>query len=276
MIKSYFFDAVQSGGVYDRVYSSGDFSDYLDLLVGNGVFANPASNLQVSASSGMDVVVRAGSGWIDGRKIKNTADYTLTVDSSDVLLNRIDRVIFYVDYDAREMGIELLKGVSAVNAVAPSLTRTEQRYEMCLAEITINKQVTAISASMIRDTRADSSLCGYVAGLIDQIDATGLFDQFQAAFDEWFSDVQNSYQSRLLQKLVHRRVTTAESESTFNVVNYISSYAPSTDILEVYIEGLHLSPADYTLSSSGVVTLAVPITHTGTSITFVVLKNAIS
>ena len=33
-IEGMFFDAIESGGTYDREYSSGDFSRYLELIVG--------------------------------------------------------------------------------------------------------------------------------------------------------------------------------------------------------------------------------------------------
>ena len=54
-IKGYFFNAVESGGTYDRVYNAEDVTSYLDLIVGSGVFPNPSTNLQVRASTGMNV-----------------------------------------------------------------------------------------------------------------------------------------------------------------------------------------------------------------------------
>ena len=134
-IEGYFFNAIENEGTYDRIYNAEDFTSYLNQIVGNGVFPNPSTQLQVRASSGMNVIVGAGSGWINGHKIVNTADLTLTVTASDVLLNRIDRVIFYVDMDAREMGIEVKAGTLAATPVAPALVRNNSRYEMCLAQI---------------------------------------------------------------------------------------------------------------------------------------------
>ena len=180
-ITSYFFDAVLSGGVYDRTYSSGDFTSYLNLLVGNGVFPNPSTQLQVRASSGMNVIIGAGSGWINGHKMDNSADYTLTLDASDLVLDRIDRIIFYVDETSRDMGIDVLKGTINSTPVPPTLTRTNTRYEMCLADIYVKAQASAIALSDITDTRMDSTVCGYVQGLIQQIDTTTLWQQQQDA-----------------------------------------------------------------------------------------------
>lgn len=274
-IQSYFFNAVESGGVYDRVYNADDFCDYLDLLVGNGVFPNPSTNLQVmTANNGMNILVKAGSGWINGHKMVNTSDLTISIDAADVLLNRIDRVIFYVDNTIRDMGIEVLKGTLAQNPVAPELTRTAERFEMSLATIAVNKQITSITQSLITDTRGISSVCGFVQGLIQQIDTTTLFAQFQSAFESWFADVKEQFvaDATVVHKLNYVYTTTQEQESIFDVTNYIPNYAYTTDILEIRINGLCLTTDEYTQNGS-TITLNLPIAKIGTVIEFVVYKS---
>lgn len=272
-IQSYFFNAVEDGGVYDRIYNAEDVTSYLDKLVGNGVFPTPATQLQVRASTGMNVVVGSGQGWIDGHKIINTADLPLSIAASDVLLNRIDAVIFYVDYTTRTMGIEVLTGTAATTPIAPTLTRNANRYEMCLAQIAVNAQVSAITASMITDTRGISELCGYVQGLIQQLSTTGLFMQWEAAFDDWFDQVKDTLAAvTLLQKLEQIFTTTSATVSTFDVTDYIPSYKYSIDILEVYVNGLRLDENEYSLSQS-TVALTTPITHAGTEVALVVYKS---
>ena len=272
-INSYFFNAVLSGGVYDRIYNAEDVTSYLDLLVGNGVFPNPSTNLQVRASTGMNVIVGAGAGWINGHKMVNTADLTLVIDSADVVLNRIDDVIFYVDLTTRTMGIDVLKGTAASTPVAPTLTRTANRYEMCLAQIAVNKQVSAITASMITDTRGNSNLCGFVQGLIQQLDTTTLFQQWQAGFDDWFDEVRDELSTAtLLRKFEGNYVTVTENESTFNVQTYVPQYAYALDVLEVRINGLTLTTNEYTRNGN-IVTLVTPIEETGTPISFTVYKS---
>ena len=269
-VNGYFFNAVLSEGVYDRIYNAEDMTSYLNQLVGNGVFPNPSTQLQVRAGSGMNVIVGAGSGWINGHKMVNTADLTLAVTASDVVLNRIDAVIFYVDFTTRSMGITIKTGTLASSPVAPSLTRSTNRYEMCLARITVNKQVTAITTAMITDTRANSSLCGIVQGLIHQIDTTTLWQQQQAKFDEWLDGVQTQFDEfKAFRKLEGIRVTINANESTFNVKTLIPQYAFAYDILEVYINGFHLNGNEYTLSNN-VVTLERPIEKAGAVVDFIV------
>ena len=269
-INGYFFNAVLSDGVYDRIYNAEDMTSYLDQLVGNGVFPNPSSQLQVRASSGMTVIVGAGSGWINGHKMVNTADLTLTLDASDVVLNRIDAIIFYVDFTTRSMGISVKKGTIASTPVAPTLTRSNNRYEMCLAQISVPKQATAITASMITDTRGNSNLCGFVQGLIQQIDTTTLWEQQQAQFDEWMDAVEDQFNDfKTFKKLEGVYVTQAANEVSFTVTDYVPQYAFAYDILEVYINGFHLNANEYTISNN-VVTLEMPISQVGAVIDFIV------
>jgi len=272
-IQSYFFNAVESGGVYDRVYNAEDMTSYLDLLVGNGVFPNPSTSLQVRASSGMNIVVGAGAGWINGHKMVNTADMTLAVTASDVLLNRIDAVIFYVDFNTRSMGIEIKAGTVAQNPVAPTLQQDSSRFELCLAQISVAKQITAITASMITDTRGNSNLCGFVQGLIQQVDTTTLFQQWQAAFDEWFAAAKEQFQQgKVFKKLEGIQVTTQPDAAVFDVKSLIPHYSYQYDILEVYINGIHLNGNEYTITNN-IVVLETPIEEAGATVTFVVYQS---
>lgn len=272
-INYYFFNAVESGGVYDREYNAEDVTSYLKGLVGSGVFPDPSTSLQVSASTGMTVNVGAGMGWINGHKIENTATLQLTLDASDVLLDRIDDIIFYVDHTAREMGIEIKKGTLSATPVAPTLQRDSDRWEMCLAQIRINHQIAAITAGMITDTRGNSSLCGYVQGLIQQIDTTTLWEQQQAEFDDWFAAVQSQLQTALaIRRLEAVYQTINSNEDTFTVTDYIPTYDYIYDILDLYINGLHLTPDEYT-NTFGEITLATPIVSPGAVVTFAVTQG---
>ena len=272
-INSYFFNAVLNGSTYDRTYTANDFTSYLKELVSNGVFINESNNLQVVSSSGMRAIVKPGSGWIDGHKLDNTADYVVNFDSSDVLLDRIDRVIFYTDSVERAMGIKVLKGTPATNPVAPTLTRNETRYEMALASVLIKKQATSITTANITDTRHDKAVCGVVKGLIEEIDTTSIFNQYNDAFNSWFNNVKTELStSTLLRKYESTYNTTTLNESQFDVLNYIVNFNYNLDILDVYVNGQRLNTSEYVINES-VVTLALPIDIIGTPITFVVYKS---
>ena len=197
-IKSYFYNAIKKDdGTFDRVYNAEDLTTYLELLIGDGVFVNPSTNMQVVENNGMNIIVKEGSGWIKGHKIKNTADLILNVDSADVLLNRVDRVVFACDYANREMSIYIKKGENAQNPIAPELQRDSSKYEMSLAEIMIAKQAKAIYQQNIRDTRSNSDVCGWVAGLITQLDTCTLFNQWTSAFDNTIKITEKEFNDLL-------------------------------------------------------------------------------
>lgn len=282
-IEGYFFDAVKTGDTYDRTYSAGDFTSYLDLLVGNGVFPNPSTNLQVIANNTMGCIVKTGAGWIKGHKIKNTADLPLRFNTSDITLNRIDSVVFYVDYINREMGIGVKEGVKGINVKAPDLQRDATRYEMCLANVFIDKQVTEITQSNIVDTRGLTSRCGWVKGLIEQVDTETLFIQWQDAYEKAIKDNENKYKEWFEQ--VKEHVASIATVKTYKKIYQtgikgektipvgIPQYNYALDILEVYINGLRLNSNEYTCSGDSIV-LNRAIYKIGTPIEFVVYKTA--
>lgn len=262
-INGYFFNAINSDGVYDRTYSAQDMCSYLNQIVGNGVFPNPSTQLQARAGSGMQIIVAAGQGWIDGHKIINTADFSIDIAAADALLNRIDRLIFYCDYVNREMGIEVLTGQTAVTPTAPALTRNQSRYEMSLATITVNKQVTSIINAMITDTRADSSVCGWATGVIEQVDTSTLFQQWQTAYSDYYASIKqqlDDFMETLTQELkvntyiqeYKKYVTLTASSSKIIPLNMTGYTYEESDIMFVIINGLvGVDTVDYLLDTRG-------------------------
>lgn len=191
MERSSFFNAVLSGETYDRIYTAEDYARYFGSFIGNGVFPTPSTNLQVVAdSTSMDIVLKAGKGWINGYFYENTEDLTLNVPVADGVLNRIDRVVLRLDFINREIKAYVKKGTFASSPVAPSLVRNSDMYELGLADIKINKGVTKIVQADITDLRQNNNYCGLVAGVLKQIDTTDLFKQFQSTFDIWFEHVK--------------------------------------------------------------------------------------
>lgn len=210
MIQSGFFNSVNG----DRRYNADFFARFFGTLIGNGVFPNPSTGLQVYESSNMTVTVKPGKGWINGYFIISDSEYNLTLDTADGVLNRIDRIVMRLDFASREIKIAVKKGTFASSPVAPTLQRDADAYELALADIYVGKGVTAITQSNINDQRLNTSVCGIVKGLIDQVDTTTIFNQYQAwyqqvtgstqaeidawqaqqeqAFNDWFATVQNT------------------------------------------------------------------------------------
>ena len=258
-IKGLFFDAIKSGETYDRTYDSEDFCSWLDRIVGNGVFPNPSTSLQVKADSGMQVLIQAGQGWIKGHKLFNTADVPVQIDPANALLDRYDRIVFYCDWTLREMGFATLTGTPAATPLVPDLTRTATRYEMSLAVISVRKQTTVITNANITDTRADTEVCGWVTGLIEQVDTSTLFQQWQYAYSSYFDEIVsqvNDFVQTLTDTLrvntylmeFNKRVSGYYSNTTITIPLDMNDYTyEPDDVILVFINGLKANNYDYQL-----------------------------
>ncbi len=202
-----FFNAELAGsGRYDRVYAAEQFAEYFSLFVKNGVFPTPATQLQVTANSpaNMRVYVNSGYGWINGYYAKNSGPYPIAIQAAHGSLSRIDAVVLRWVNASRWIELAVKKGTAAANPATPTLQRDANIYELMLATITIPAGTTAITQSMITDMRPNESLCGWVTGAVQNIDATNLFAQYDAAFHEWFNDVQSQLEGDVATNLLNR------------------------------------------------------------------------
>lgn len=175
---------------HDRKYSAEDWAAYFALFIGNGVFYSSADKLKVTASEGMSLKVTKGAGFIAGRMYMLEADTTITLDTADGALNRIDRIVLRCDYAARQINIAVKKGEYSASPAAPELTRDADAYELALADVYVSAGVVAITAGKITDQRLNTSLCGIVTGLVEQADTQEIFDEFYAYLQEFKQTTQ--------------------------------------------------------------------------------------
>jgi hypothetical protein len=165
MEKSGFFNS--SGG--DRVYSATDFAAYFGKLVSNGIFYAAPTNLQVTPDSGMAVSVVAGSAWINGYSYENTDALTINLATASGVNPRIDRVVVRFSAVERRIYLAVLTGTPAETPTAPALTRSNDTYELGLADILVPKGSVTISAINLTDTRLNTALCGLVNSLVTAV-----------------------------------------------------------------------------------------------------------
>ena len=222
---SFFNAEVDTSGNYDRTYLAEDIASYFASFVGNGVYANSADNLKVVPSDAMTVAVKAGKGWIKGYYYENDSDLEFPLDNADGAKGRIDSVVLRLDLTNRYLRVFVKKGALATNPVAPTLTRNADVYELQLATIAVPAGATAIAEAQITDTRFNSAVCGVVAGVIEQIDATNLFSQYDDAFNTWFESAKGILNSDTAIQLSNRidTVDTAVSQASSVFINNQSS-----------------------------------------------------
>ena len=82
---------------------------------------------------------------------------------------RIDRVVVRWDAVERKISTMVLTGTAAASPTAPSLTRSDNIYELALADIAVAAGAVSLAAGDITDRRLDTALCGTVNSLITAV-----------------------------------------------------------------------------------------------------------
>lgn len=182
-----FFNSVNG----DRLYNAQQMSEIFEGLITDGVYENVGNKMAVQPNNGMTIQIATGRGWFGKHWVNNDSEYTLTLSTSDVILNRYVAVCIKVDEtDTVRSATPYLKySEFASSPTKPAMTRTENVKEYCLAYIYQKAGATAITAGDIEDTRPNQALCGWVTGLIEQLSTATLFDQFTAIFYDWFENL---------------------------------------------------------------------------------------
>lgn len=194
-ITSGFFNSING----DRKYNARQIGRYLGSLVSSGVFPNPSTNLQVLAGEGMAIQVSPGKAFIDCHWLENDSAYTIILDDADMVLDRIDAAVMRLDEndDARSVDIAVKKGEPSSDPQPPRMVREDKVQEYCLATIRVRKMkddgTQEIAQADIADTRADTEACGWVTGLIDQVDTHTLFLQWQDAYGRFYADSEAEF-----------------------------------------------------------------------------------
>ena len=140
----------------------------------------------------MAVNVLGGQGWINGYWYENTESISLAIDVADGVLNRVDSVVLRLGFSERNMWVAVKKGTPATSPSAPALTRNADYYELQLATIDVPAGSIKITQAQITDTRMNQNVCGWVTGVVDQLDTTTLFNQF----DAWYNEQTTSWQEQ--------------------------------------------------------------------------------
>ncbi len=292
-ITSGFFDSING----DRRYNAEQMSNYFDGLISNGIYENIGQRFVVTARTDGFLGVNVGTGRaiINCHWIKNDATVSLTLDPSDIQYPRIDAIVLRLDKteSGRNIDIAVKTGVPSPTPSAPSLTRNQNIYELMLAAVTVGKNAGTISQSNISDRRS-SNLCGWVTGVIKQVDTSDLFLQWQTAYEQqfdafddymevkkrefeaWFTSLTKTLNVDMQLTKYQRTVYTNGITQIVSVG--IPEYDSENDILFAFIGGVLLVEDDeYTITGTGEnawIVLNQEIIGENT-VTFIVLKNVI-
>lgn len=173
----------------DRTYDANSFEYWLKKFFTSGVFEG---DLQVQASSGMTLVVGSGYANVDGKVKFWNAGFNLTLSPANSTYPRIDTIVITRDNVNRTITCEVVTGGYSGDAPQPTAPiRTAEIYQLVLAQIYVGNGVTEITQANITDTRPDTTLCGYIAGTVTEMD----FSQFTAQFESYFAQFKTQHEN---------------------------------------------------------------------------------
>lgn len=268
----------------DRTYNADQMSEYFDGLVSDGVYESVDGALQVLAGSGMQVQVQSGRAIINCKWIKNDAAISLNITQAHPTLSRYTAVILRLNSTNRLIEITTKDGTPASIPTKPAMQNDGMIIEKCLAYVYVGAGATTITQANITDTRPDNTVCGWITGLIEQVDTSQLFLQWQTAYEEFYESFQSWFETLTKQLQVNTYIYRYSKRfvirsGTGNIIPLDMegyTYEPS-DIISVYINGLYGSENyDYTIDTSGTVPEVHPNASAyGTVIEIAVLKSKI-
>ena len=176
---------------HDRQYDAVQLSSIFDGLINDGIYATIGDAFVITAGSNMSVTVGTGRAWFNHTWTYNDAKLILTIPNSEVLLDRYDAVVLETnDADnVRANSIKVISGVAASNPKKPDLTNDTHTHQYPLAYIKVPANSTSVSQANIENC-IGTSACPFVTGIVDTIDATTLFKQWNSEFDIWFDGMK--------------------------------------------------------------------------------------
>lgn len=287
-----FFNSVDG----DRTYNADQMSEYFKGLISDGIFENVGGALQVLAGSGMAVNVSSGKMIIGCKWLDNDSALSITLNNAHPTLNRYTAIVAQLDSSNRLMQIYAKDGSNATSPVYPTMQNDGVITEKCLAYIYVRAGATAITQANITDTRANNNLCGWVTGLINQVDTSTLFLQWQSAyqqniaamesweteqksaFETWLSTLTDQLTVGAYIKKFHKVVVGGSGVSStinLNMTNY--SYEAS-DVILVSINGLlGIQSYDWYLSTAGTpkITVNANMGNSNNIVEIIVLKSVL-
>lgn len=192
-----FFNAeLDSNNQYDRTYAAEQFAQYFSAFIGNGVYITPSTQLKVvPVGNELAIYVSIGKAYINGYFYSNDDNLYKKLSNPNGANPRIDRIVLRLDLKTRKIYIDVLEGVASSSPVAKGIIRNQYIYELALADVYVGATALTIVDADITDLRMNSLLCGYVHGVIDQIDTTSLFNQFQASFNTLYNNANSKFSS---------------------------------------------------------------------------------
>lgn len=201
----------------DRKYNANHLNTMFDGVIQDGVFQTIGNTFAVAPGTGLNVTIDTGKAWLHNTWAWNKEITTLgpfdPVATSG--RSRIDAIVIEVNKNDRQTRFAIVKGTESGTPAKPALTNVHtdesEIYQTPIAWVTLAYGDTSISGSSIEnnvgktydpETSALVS-CPYVLGAMQRFSVDQIMAQFEAAFNEWFENLQNQLDTNQAAHLQH-------------------------------------------------------------------------
>ena len=206
-VTSGFYNSVSG----DRKYNALQMSSIFDGIIEDGVYNSIGDRFSLTAGEGNTVIVGTGRAWFNHTWTLNDADYPLTIEPAEVVLNRYDAIVIEVNGSnaVRGNSIKVVKGTAGSSPSKPTMANGDDNiWQHPLGYIYVPAGSSSVSQSNIEYV-VGSSECPFVIAAVQSVDIDALVAQWQNEFDTWFDnleyqlsgDVAGNLQNQINQKV---------------------------------------------------------------------------
>ena len=151
----------------DRKYNAEQLSSIFDGLINDGILYNVGNRFNITALSGNNIQIGSGRAWFNHTWIYNDSNYTISLEDSSTLLNRIDAVVLEINRnsDIRSSQIIIIKGEESSSPSNPNLIKDEYQNQYPLAYIYRKANSSSIAQEDIT-IKVGTEECPYVTGIL--------------------------------------------------------------------------------------------------------------
>lgn len=150
MLRSGFFNSQN----HDRMYNASDFNELISTIKSDGI-DNFGDKLEVSAGTGLSVLVSTGKCFFNNHWLYNDNAYQVELEEASLVAPRIDAIVVEVNDNERDVFLKSVSGEPSNNPVPPTLIDSGSVHQHLLAYVNVPKEATTINS--ITDKRSEWS-----------------------------------------------------------------------------------------------------------------------
>ena len=213
---------------HDRRYNAETISRLFDGIIEDGVYETYGDKFIVRQASGMDVTIGSGRAWFDHCWIHNDTKYRISIDSSEVVLDRLDTIVIDVDHSTsvRAVSFKVVRGIPASSPVAAELVNEEDHKQHPICRILVKAGATEITQANITNL-VGTSACPFVIGVLKTINAEELLTQWEQDYKEWKAAKEKNYDEWVSEQTTEYSTWTSEMKTSFR--EWIKDFEGSLD-----------------------------------------------